>query len=431
MEVIVNKTFAVIKREYLTRVKTKGFIIGTLLLPVFIIAVSVLPALLMHTNTEKSRTVAVIDFTEQIFEPFQESLNQNKKTSEGKPLYKLLNIKDKDDMTSLEAKLTKQINDEELDAYLVIPDSIFENNSFSIYSKNVSNIIFNETIERTVSDIVSNIRMNESGLDPQLVKELGKRVNANTFKVGEQGSEETSGELAFGFSYIMIFILYMTILLYGTFVMRGIIEDKNSRVIEVVISSVKPFQYMTGKVIGIAATGLSQFLIWIAFALFLSTYGLIFLQQMAPEIQDIPFPTISIWIYFAFIIYFLLGFFFYSSLFAAIGSMVNSESEAQSYQWVVMVPIILAFMLMFTVMNNPDSSMATVLSFIPFFTPILMFLRISLNAAPLVEILASLGVMFVSIWLSILIGGRIFRIGILMYGKRPTLPEIIKWIKYS
>ncbi|RPI02195.1 MAG: ABC transporter permease [Calditrichaeota bacterium] len=426
----MNKLFAIIKREYLQRVKTKGFLIGTLLMPIFILGISFLPALMMRSNLGESIRLVVIDETGQLFEPLEAAFSEIK-NGKGDAKYQLSQLKSGESLEQGIVSLGQKVNAGELDGILVLPRAILENNQFQYHTKNIGNFEIIQTVERTVSGVVRSLRLNESGLDVELVKKLNNWVSVKTFKIGESGSQEQRAEISFLFSMIMGLLLYMMLILYGQFVMRAVIEDKNSRVVEVILSSVKPFQYMAGKVIGIGATGLTQFLIWVATAVLISMYGLVFVKSFAPEVSQLVLPQVSPWIYVAFLAFFLLGYLFYATLSASIGSMVNSESEAQSYQWVVMMPIILAFFFMFAVNNSPNSLLAVILSLIPFFAPILMFSRILAEAAPLWQILISFVIMILSIWGSLWVCGRIFRVGILMYGKKPNLPEIVKWIKYS
>jgi ABC-2 type transport system permease protein len=184
-------------------------------------------------------------------------------------------------------------------------------------------------------------------------------------------------------------------------------------------------------VLGIGATGLTQFLIWVVTFLLITTYGLTMAQAVAPDLNNLPLPALSPLVLASFCIFFLLGYFFYATIGAAIGSMVNSDSDAQSYQWIMIFPIIISFFLMFAINNSPESLFATIMSFIPFFTPILMFARVLNDGAPLWQVGLSVVTMGLSLWAMIWIAARIFRIGILMYGKKPNLPEVMKWIKYS
>ena len=426
----MNKIFVILKREYLTRVKTKGFIIGTFLLPVFILGASLLPALLMQVNKGEAKRIVIIDQTDQLQKQLSDAFAAATDKND-KALFTVKTVETAGAIEETKNKLNKMVADKEIDIFIILPDSVIQNSRFELYAKNVGNFDLIQRVERTVSDVIRNIRFSEAGLDGELVRELNRWVSATTFKVDEKGSKEQRAEVSFIFSLVMGMMLYMMLILYGTFVMRAIIEDKNSRVVEVIISSVNPYQFMAGKVLGIGATGLTQFIIWILTAIIASTYGLTMARSMAPEAAGLAFPDISIWVYVAFAFFFLVGYFFYAALAAGVGSMVNNDSEAQSYQWIVIMPIILSFFLMFAVNNTPDSTLAVILSLIPFFTPILMFARILQGAAPLWQVLLSVGIMALSLWGVLWFTGRIFRVGILMYGKKPNLPEVLKWIKYS
>ncbi len=425
------KTFALIKREYLQNVKTKGFLIGTVLMPVLLVLLVFMPMFFSKMEVEKQVEISVIDYTDSVYEVFAPALMETKMIQDNQSMYALkkLNVP-VEQLSAQKAELDKKILSGDLDVYIVIPDSVFTSNSVEFYSKNITNFDFISRVERSLSSVISDLRLNQSGLDPELVETLTHRVNAQTFKVDKTGSEESSGFDTFMVSYVMVFILYIALLMYGQYIMRGIIEDKNSRVMEVVISSVKPWQLLTGKVIGLGAGGLTQFLIWsVSFGL-ISTYGLMMVQIFNPSVSAIAIPALPWPVYIAFVLYFMLGYFLYATLFAALGSMVNTESEAQNLQWPIMMLIIVAFMAMFTIIKSPDSTLAIILSHIPFFSPLLMFLRITLNAAPLFEVLLNVVVCLATIAGLLLISGKIFRVGILMYGKRPTLPELMKWIKY-
>ncbi len=427
----MSKTVAIIKREFLTTVKTKGFIIGTALFPVFLVGLTMLPAMLMRSSLDAERQVAVIDQSQMVQQRFEETLEQET-NDQGRSIYNVEIIDptatDSDD---LYASLNQRVMDGELDAYVIFPRDVKETNQYDIYTKNTSNFQLKYKLDNAATDAVSHLRMQESGLDPDEVRNLTARVRGETYKVSLEGATQESGEAKFWVSYIMVFLLYFVLLMYGVAVMRSVIEDKNSRVVEVIISSAKPNQYMAGKVLGAGAVGLVQFLIWIGIAAGISIYGLEIVKSFNPGVEQLPIPEIPFSVYVYFLVYFILGYFLYATLYAAIGSMVNQESEAQNLQWPVMLFLILSLMLMFLVINTPDSPTSTLLSLFPFFTPMLMFLRITLEAAPLWQVLLSIGIMVLTISGCIWLAGRIFRIGILMYGKRPTLPEVMKWIKHD
>ena len=424
------KLVAIIKREYLTRVKTKGFIIGTFLLPVMMFVMMMAPAFFMsRAGQSAQQKIAIVDQTDQLAPKLVKAF-QDIKNNKGEQRFEVQLYNARNGLDAVKQELNENVSQGALDAYLVIPPDIFENNQFQMHAKSVGNIEFVERVERTVSGVVRNTRLEESGLDTDLVHRLNSWVNVTTFKVGEEGSTEQRAEFSFIYSLLMGLILYMMLLLYGQFVVRAIIEDKNSRVIEVIVSSVKPSQFMAGKVLGIGATGLTQFLIWVVTFLLITTYGLTMAQAVAPDLNNLPLPALSPLVLASFCIFFLLGYFFYATIGAAIGSMVNSDSDAQSYQWIMIFPIIISFFLMFAINNSPESLFATIMSFIPFFTPILMFARVLNDGAPLWQVGLSVVTMGLSLWAMIWIAARIFRIGILMYGKKPNLPEVMKWIKY-
>jgi len=424
----LNKTWIILKREYLIRVKNKWFLIGTLFFPVLIVLMVILPSVFMMTGNVGKRTIAVVDETGTLFPLLKEHADGAYKDDQGRPLYNWIEIsKNEFDKENL----NQEVLDGKLDAFLIFPSTIFENNQFELYAKNIGNFQFNESINAMVTAAVTRVRILDTGLDPQKVHALTKSVRAKTFKVVKEGPKEESGELVFVLMYILTLTIYMVLIFYGMFVIRGVVEDKSSRVMELLLSSATPNQIMIGKILGIGAMGLTQIGIWAISAFFLTTYGTLMVKSFVSQAQLPALPSLSLGSALAFVIFFLLGYFFYSALYAALGSMGDSESDIQHLQWPVVTPIILSLFLMFALMKNPEGPMAVVLSLIPFFTPILMVMRVVMGAVPLFQVILAVVLLILStlgmMWLS----ARIFRIGILMYGKRVTLPEVMKWIRYS
>ena len=426
----MNKTWVLIKREYLTRIKTKGFIIGTLVMPIFVLVMTFFPMIMKSLSSPKPRLIDVYDASGKVFDALTTDL-EGEKNNNGSPKFKLerLQLSEGQTFEDLKDEMNLHIQTGERSAALVIADSVFNANQFAIYTKNVSDFDFIGKMEYYLSQIISNIRLTESGLDPDQIKQLTEKVHAKTFQVGDKGAKEESGMMSFSLTYMMVFVMYLALLFYGTFVMRGIIEDKNSRVMEMVIASAKPHQLLAGKILGIGSAGLTQFFIWAIFVVGISTYGLTMVKLFVPDMQSLPIPAISPWIYVAFIGYFLMGFFVYASLFASLGSMVENESESQSMQMPVVGLLAVAFLTMIGMVRTPDAPFAIVMSLIPFFSPIIMFMRIANHTAPLWQVLLSVGINILSIVGLIWCAGRIFRVGSLMYGKRPTLPEVLNWIR--
>lgn len=423
----MNKSWIIIKREFLTRVKTKGFLIGTFAAPVLMIAMVVLPAVLAQLSPEAETSITIADLSGRVAPLLKADIQGKGKNGKAKARYQVTEIKaDAASLDSLKQKMNGEILRGKNRVFLVLPADIFKSNQFEMYAKNIGNFELNESLNSIVTSVVSRLRMADSGLDADVVKQLNQRVSAKTFQVAEGGARQESGELAFILSYILVFILYMVLVFYGMFVMRGVIEDKSSRVVEVLLSSARPHQIMAGKVLGIGAAGLVQIAVWGLCMFLLSAAG-----ALLAVAAKVPLPSVSVWTVIAFIGFFLIGYLLYASLYAALGSMGNSESEMQSLQWPAIAPLIFSIMATMSIIKNPNGTMAVVLSMIPCFSPMIMFLRISLHAVPLYQVILCLALCFLTIGFMIWLSGRIFRVGILMYGKRPTIPELMKWLRYS
>lgn len=426
----MGKIRAVMKREYLTRVRTKGFIIGTLAMPLAIGIITVAPILLMHLKSEKPKSISVVDQTGRLFPGLEATLKDT--TEGGIKLYRLSKVEiSPGGLPKVRRELSEKVDKEEIDGYLVIPDDVFEKNQAQFYAQNVSNFRVNEDLQGAVSKAVSHFRLSNSGLDPERVKKLVKGVSLRTFKVTGRGKEEEDTGTTFMITYIMVFFLYISLILYGAMVMRGVIEEKSSRVVEVIVSAIKPFHLMAGKVLGVGGVGLTQFLIWSLLVGGGSLYGRNLVSSFTVGGDSISLPGMPLSLLFFFVLFFLLGYFLYATLYAGVGAMVNSDEEAQHLQLPLVALLIIPFMLMFHVIGNPNSGIAVLLSFIPFFTPIIMFMRIAVQTPPLWQILLSLILLGLSIGAMVWVVGKIYRVGILMYGKRPNLPELVKWFRYG
>lgn len=428
----MSKTWVLIKREFLSRVKTKGFVIGTLALPVLVFIFMGVQIAMQSMGVREKKTLALMDLSGRVTPAFIAYMDTTYQDARKTPLYTFERVQSApESLAAVQARYSGLVRAEKINGLIILPADLFESNRFELHARNISNMEFNSVLERSLSRVISDLRLQQSGIDRELVRKLTRGVDLTTFKVSEAGSKQESGMVAFGVSYVMMFILYMALLFYGQFVMRGVYEDKNSRVMEVVLSSARAEQIMAGKIIGIGGAGLLQFLIWAIVLALVSTYGMVMMSLFSPGIEKLPIPAISASVYLFFFLFFILGYFIYATLYATLGSLVNDEADAQSLQWPVTFLIILGFMFMFFVLNNPNSTMAVILSLIPFFTPLLMFLRLSVGAAPLWQALLSVVIMIATIAGLIWLTGRIFRVGILMYGKKPNLPELLKWIRYS
>jgi ABC-2 type transport system permease protein len=425
----MNKFWIIFKREYLSRVKTKGFIIGTVLTPLFILLMTIGPGLLMSLKSDNTKKIAVIDLSNIVYDEIVKTLADT--TKSGKRIYEFSKVSVKSEsIDSVKANLSRQVDQDKISSYLVFPNDVVESNQTEFYSKNLNDFDEQRAFRDAISQIITNYRLKQSKLDPEFINKITKRIDLKTYKVTKGGEQKQDIGLSYITTMIMVVFLYMAMIMYGAFVMRSVYEEKSARVVEVVLSSCKPFQLLAGKVLGIGAVGLTQYLIWaIAFGL-LTLYSSAIFQIFSANTSGITIPTIPISVLFYFVLFFFIGYILYATLYAALGAMVNSDQEAQQLQMPVIMIIIFAMLMAFSVMKNPMSDLSRIVSLIPLFTPITMFARIATQMPPFWEILLSIFLSVLLIALLIWLAAKIFRVGILMYGKRPTLPELIKWLTY-
>ena len=416
----MNKIAAVIHREYLAHVRSKGFFIATLLAPVFMSAMILLPGLLATMSTGEQWTISVIDPTGRFLAPLQESLGDTLK--DGRPAFILRGVPvPPEEWETVRSALNDQVAGKSLSGYLVIDEQILSTGKAEFYGANVGDFTTLARIEDALERIVVESRLNQEGLDAERIGRLTRGIDLKTLKVGKAGQEESGFGRMFQTTFLFVFFLYMTILLYGVTVMRGVIEEKSSRVVEILLSSLKPTQLMAGKIIGIGCVGLTQYAIWIAFALLLTSVGAAYLG-LGGVITAIPPAT-----FFYFILFYLLGYFLYATLYAGIGAVCTTEQEAQQSQFPIIAMLIVPLLLITMIIKNPDGPPSTVLSLIPFFSPMLMFLRINVGTPSIGQILGSIALLLATIVVMIWLVARIFRVGLLMYGKKPSLPEVLRW----
>jgi ABC-2 type transport system permease protein len=288
------------------------------------------------------------------------------------------------------------------------------------YGRNVSNIMDIQLLEQAVSEAVIEHRLAAAGLAKERVRALTRPPEFKTIQITAQGAREDRRE-GFIVSLLMLTLLYTSLAMWGAAIMNGVLEEKTNRVVEVVVSSIAPVQLFGGKLLGIGAAGLTQFLVWAGTMLAIGRFG--------TALAGAPVPPMPLGVLAAFLLFFVLGYFFYGALFAGLGASLNSQQDAQSLTFLVMLPLILGFAMFPVTLTNPEGALAIALSLIPFFTPLLMFGRISSVTPPAWQIALSIVVMAASIAVAISVAARIFRVGILMYGKRPTFREMMKWVR--
>jgi len=444
----MNKIPLIIEREYTTRVKQKSFIILTLLMPILMAGLLILPTYFMSMDDNQTRTVAVYDGS-SIFLGRLESTEFTKFHYIPKEEYQ---------------KVKENLKNTKFYALLVIQPNFLTTNTVQVISEGNIPFDLKSQINEKIRAVVEKDKMAEV-IRQTAIPDLEQRINAtkthiniDTIKLGESGKAvKSSTELGMILGYVFGFFMYMFILLYGVRVMQGVMEEKQSRIVEVIISSVKPFQLMMGKIVGIALVGLTQLAIWVVlgFIIFSTAKGMYpgasshpqqvedimsqgqsAVQQAGPQtdkmqevfsmMETINFPLIIG----CFVFFFIGGYLLYSSMFAAVGSAIDSQEDAQQFTLPIMMPIILSIMVLMSAIKNPEGPIAFWFSIIPLTSPIVMMARIPFGVPPwelglsMVLLLASFVGM---VWLS----GKIYRVGILMYGKKPSWKELGKWLMYK
>ena len=423
----MHKIWAVVRREYTERVRKKSFWITTLLLPLLMVGLLFIPFALIGLDTGEQRTIAVVDATRRVAGSFRETLEEDKLKS-GEPRYRVEIVSLGDGVEATRTGLESRVADGDLYGVVTIGADLSDGDSFAFYSRNVGDIIALKTIQRALREAVIGVRLEQSEL--ALAREELDRIIApvrlETFQVSESGETTKKGfDQTYLGTFAFVMILYISLLLYGIAVMRGILEEKSNRIMEVLLGSLSPEQLMTGKILGIGLVGLTQM------AVYATTAGVLRLVVVAAQFGAGWTSALSIQNMVFFVIFFLLGYFMYTALFAAVGSVCNSEQEAQNLQGPLIMCLVIPMASTFFFVAKPDSTIAVVVSLIPMFTPMVMFMRICVLTPPAWQIALSILIMLLTIWLLFKAVARVFRIGILMYGKRPTLLEIWRWARSS
>ena len=433
----MSKIILIIKREYFSRVKKKSFLVMTFLVPILIIGMYALIFALLMQGGDNIPAVEVIDDSGI----FNKGL-ENKKSATFR----------KSELSLAEAK-QKVIKNE--DAFvLYIPGNISNGGTIEMFSQKKAGISVINTIESQLNDQMRTKLLADAGIDVLMLDKIKPKLSVVSKELTLEGEKDSSSGAAMAVGFAAAILIYMSLFIYGIQVMRGIIEEKTSRIVEVVISSVKPFQLMMGKIVGIGLVGLTQFLLWITLSIGLMTVAsqVMFKGKMDQIKSEVPMnkqaaalstdgPGMDIikavqtvdWTYILpiFIIFFLGGFMLYSALFAAVGSAVESDTETQQFMLPITLPLLFTYIMSFSfIVNNPDSSLSFWLSIIPFTSPIAMMVRLPFGV-PNWELALSIILLIAGFIFTTWVASRIYRVGILMYGKKVSFAELGKWFMYK
>ena len=435
----MNKVLLIIQREYLTRVKKKSFLLMTFLVPALIIAMYALIAYLSVNGADKATEVQVYDESGIFTSEFKNT--ETVSFSAGKTSF-------------AEAKKEAATNEEGF--ILHIPKDIEQLSKVELYSKKKVGLSTLSTINNQLEEILRNKQLKDAGIDAKTLATIKPEIRIDSKELTAEGEKDSSAGAAYAIGFAAAILIYMSLFIYGSQVMRGVIEEKTSRIVEVVISSVKPFQLMMGKIIGIGLVGLTQFTLWIVLSTTLvGTAGKILLKDKVntvktelvegkqnkaiAEASNNPALTVInavktlnlTYIFTCFLVYFLGGYLIYSALFAAVGSAVDNETETQQFMLPITLPLLFTYIMSFTfILNNPDSSLSFWLSIIPFTSPIAMMVRLPFGV-PDWQLALSMVLLIGGFILTTWIAAKIYRVGILMYGKKASYKELAKWLFYK
>lgn len=437
----MNHLPLIIKREYLTKVKNKSFIIMTFLSPLIMIALIAVVAYLSQLNNDKKRTITVLDESGFLKDVFQNTDNTTYNNLEDFNLEEAI-------------KLVKETEGYGL-LHVVKVDSLNEvSKNIKFYSEETPSLTLISSIESKIERHLRDKKLQKDGVTLAQIEAAKTNVDIAQESFDGQKSSKLDNVIKLAFGGIAGYLLFMFIIIYGNMIMRSVIEEKTSRIIEVIISSVKPIQLMMGKIIGTSLAGVTQFAIWVILGGVLmvvvsAIFGIDLAQASAPQqelmnqamqaegaqaiaenlingINNLPVLNLVI----AFVFFFIGGYLLYSSLYAAIGAAVDNETDTQQFMLPILMPLILAvYVGVFTVIEDPHGTVSTVFSFIPFTSPVVMLMRIPFGV-PLwqqgLSLLLLIGTFIFAVWFA----AKIYRVGILMYGKKPTYKELFKWLKY-
>ncbi|GIU81949.1 MAG: sodium transporter [Pyrinomonadaceae bacterium] len=441
----LSKIFAVIKHEYKKIVLKWSFLIGTFLVPLLGLVFTFIPMLLFLIKGETLRLV-IVDPTEKIKPRLEKALSEKSTNSKKKELEPKLNTLETQKELPEEAsntdvvfvdysiaeksaeqirrELNAMITDGKIDAYLIVPeDPLDPSASYEFYSRKAEDFIVNSRLKGALERAIRAERLSKTKISEEELEFLNSEVKLSVKKLDKQGSEEESGQ-GFWIGFVIAILIYMILSVYGQTILSAVVEEKETRIAEILFSSAKPFELMIGKLIGVGLAGLTQLGIWLISASVILIFSL-------PYLALVGFKLISPSVLILFFVYFTLGFFTYASIFALIGSMVTSVQEGGQFSFLPVMIMLASFYLCFLVLRDPSSEISFWISIAPFSAPMAMPVVLALEKPPIWQITLSIFVNVLAVVGIVWLASRVYRVGMLMYGKRATIPEVWRWIKES
>jgi len=429
----MRNTWVVLKREYLERVRTRTFLVLTLLAPAIMTALMILPAKLT-TMGEKPNYIVIVASTQSFGELLRQQLlseltvsdddESEEAATKQKPEDQYTIVIDTTTTESERASLRDKIDTHTIDGFIWLTDDALAGHKVTWTGREVAGSREKAWLGDAVNHIVQRQELSKQGLNSSQADALLKPVKVESVRIDHGRETKNSGSSRFLEITVMVMLIYVAVLLYGISVMRSVLEEKTSRIMEVLLSSASPTELMTGKILGVGAVGLTQIVVWTVMG------GVIALPSLAaqPNFGDLQLSPLMM---VSFVLYFLLGYLLYSTMYATIGAITTTEQEGQQLQFLIVMPLVLSVFMLMPVIRTPDSATMVWLSMVPFFAPIVMYARIVIQTPPLWQIGLSLLLMVGTIAGLVVLCARIYRVGVLIYGKRANLPEIMKWLKYA
>jgi ABC-2 type transport system permease protein len=443
----MKKFFTVIKREYRQRVRTRFFIVATVIGPVVLGLFGILPVYIANLNSGAATRLAVIDQSGKLYDAFEHALtteetenldSTGEKTQSNPQMQRdaqfgaqrfqselvLLNGRT---LEQGKRDLNERVRANELDGYVIIPPDVLGDGKPEFYGRNTGDIFTRESVADRLSRAVREQRLAEKKIDQRVLREASRPVTLVSTKISDRGEEKVSGS---GFTLVFSFglLIYMAVLLYGQTVLGAVIEEKETRIAEILFSSMRSFPLMLGKLVGVSLVALTQLSIWaMAFALLAGFgAGMAAAKGVPTNIPHVP-PIVFV----CFLLFFLLGYFIYATIYALIGSMVTTVQEGGQLAIPVVLTLLAGFYFVFPIIRSPNSPLAFWASMVPFLAPITMMVRITTETPPAWQIILSLTIGFATVVALVWLAARIYRVGMLMYGKRATIPEVWRWIRQT
>ena len=438
----MKKFLTVLKREYIQRVRAKMFIVSTILLPIVMSLFGLVPAIILSIETPPMR-VAVVDQTGKMYSEIRQALLNDQQEADAQNvnagaqrttprrsfsrfLLEEVNTSNQS-LDQIRAGLDQRLRARELDGYVVLPPDFFSTGEAEFFNRNPGDLFSPRVLQSAINRAAREQRLIDANVDSKTRQELFKPVELQSLKVGASGGQQADSGGSFALVFAVGFVMYLAILMYGQIILGAVIEEKETRIAEILFSSVKPFTLMMGKLVGVSLVALTQLAIWgTAFSVF-ALYGAgVLVSQGVTNIPSIPF---SHFIYFG--LFFLLGYFIYATIYALVGSMVTTAQEGGQLAMPIILILVISFYLFWPVSRAPDSPFSFWVSMIPFSAPVAMLVRIVTQTPPFWQIALSLFIGFSTVFAIMWLASRIYRVGMLMYGKRASIPEAIRWARQA